>query len=363
MKRHRKFLIYLLLIFAWVGPACSLASNMAGRLTARDENAVAQVRRVATLPPLNSVSPQTGTNPAISSIEAIPAASAGESQVTAGSASITETENFPATPSSLTAASDSSIAGLNQSLRQNNTGSAQPGQPTPTRTRRPTATPPLSPVENMLGNLDELINGATPTPSRTPLPTFTTTPTPTNTPTPTATPLPTDTPTVTPTPTETATATPSPTPTETPPPVFRPPAPTATPAPPPEPTATPVPQYDFLLGEFFNSPTTNSFLVIYVAIVDPNEIPIGDMKIIGTRLDHNLTYESPLSTWHYEGYSAPGEVIKSGNVKFEPPGGIETTSWVLYLADANGSRMSEDVKFDVDATNKQWYFIKFKRKQ
>ena len=130
----------------------------------------------------------------------------------------------------------------------------------------------------------------------------------------------------------------------------------------PTPTYTPVPDYDFMLAEFFNSPTTNGFLLIYVAVVDPNEIPIGDMKLVGTRLDHNLSYESPPTTWHYEGYNAPGEVIKSGNTKFEPPGGIETTSWVLHLEDARGNRQSEDIPFDVAADNKQWYFIKFRRK-
>jgi hypothetical protein len=158
---------------------------------------------------------------------------------------------------------------------------------------------------------------------------------------PTATPLPTDTPT--------ATSIPLPTPV---------PLPTDTPAPAP----TPVPEYDFMVAEFYNSPTTNAFLVMYVAIVDVNDIPIGDMKIVGTRLDHNLTYESPLSTWHYEGYNAPGEVIKSGNVKFEPPGGIETVNWVLHLVDANGVRQSADIPFDTKAEDKQWYFIKLKRK-
>jgi hypothetical protein len=123
-----------------------------------------------------------------------------------------------------------------------------------------------------------------------------------------------------------------------------------------------VPEYDFLLAEFYNSPTANPFMVMYVAVVDANEIPIGDMKIVGTRLDHHLTYESPLSTWYYEGYNAPGEVIKSGNVKFEPPGGIETTGWVLYLANSSGARMSEDVPFATDEANRQWYFLKFKRK-
>ena len=122
-----------------------------------------------------------------------------------------------------------------------------------------------------------------------------------------------------------------------------------------------MPDYDYLLGEFYNSPTTNSFIVIYVAVVDPNEIPIGGMKVVGTRLDHNLTYESPMSTWHYEGYNAPGQVRKSGNLKFEPPGGIEATSWLLHLADAQGNRLSDDVPFDTDPASKQWYFVKFRR--
>lgn len=123
-----------------------------------------------------------------------------------------------------------------------------------------------------------------------------------------------------------------------------------------------MPEYDFMLNEFFNSPTTNHFLVMYVAVVDNNDIPIGDMKVVGTRLDHNLTYESPLTKWHYEGYNAPGEVVKSGNTKFEPPGGIENTSWILHLEDAHGNRMSADVPFDTNENDRQWYFIKFRRK-
>lgn len=148
------------------------------------------------------------------------------------------------------------------------------------------------------------------------------------------------------------------------PPVSQPAVTSDSPAPAETPTLTPVPvpEYDFILAEFYNSPTTNSFLTVYVAIVDPNEIPIGGIKIVGTRLDHNLTYDSPLSTWHFEGYSAPGTVIKSGNVKFEPPGGIESTSWSLHLEDAQGNRLSEDVPFDTDVNDKQWYFIKFRRK-
>lgn len=117
-----------------------------------------------------------------------------------------------------------------------------------------------------------------------------------------------------------------------------------------------------MLNEFYNSPTTNSFLVMYVALVDTNQIPIGGLKIVGTRLDHNLTYESPLSTWHFEGYNAPGQVTKTGNVKFEPPGGIEDTNWVIYVADADGNRLSDEVPFTTTAADKQWYFLRFMRK-
>ncbi len=195
------------------------------------------------------------------------------------------------------------------------------------------------------------------------LPTLTSTSSPTTIPTKTPTSTPTPSPTHTATPTVTPTHTNTPAPTETPTPTHTPsatliPSPTPTPLP----TFTPVPDYDFMLAEFYNSPTTNPFLMVYVAIVDPSEIPIGDMKVVGTRLDNNATFESPLSTWHYEGYSAPGKVIKSGNVKFEPPGGIESTAWVLHLENAHGIRQSVDIPFNVDGDNKQWYFIKLRRK-
>ncbi len=248
------------------------------------------------------------------------------------------------------------------------------GSPTPTRRSKPTSTPEGI-LQGLVASLMSTISEPTSTPTSgslrgsSLLSTLTPTPLSSDTPTPTLTPTETPTPTETAIPTDTATPTITPTPTTTPIPTETPtPANTATAMPPPPPTETPVPtltplpEHDFMLNEFFNSPTTNSFLTMYVAIVDPKEIPIGDMKIVGTRLDHNLTYESPLSTWHYEGYSAPGEMIKSGNLKFEPPGGIETGKWLLHLEDAHGNRQSADVPFHADENDKQWYFIKFRRK-
>jgi hypothetical protein len=215
----------------------------------------------------------------------------------------------------------------------------------------------------------EIINEAAPT--RTPLPSFTPTEVSeviVNTATPaatlTSTPQPAATATATPTSiSENATASPTATteskttPTATPVDTT---TPTVTPI--PSPTATPLPTYDFMLAEFFNSPTTNSFLLVYVAIVDLKDIPIGDMRIVGTREKDNRTFQSPFSTWHYEGYNAPAHVMKTGNVKFEPPGGIETGNWRLHLVDTHGQQLSEDIVFIVDQENPQWYFIKLRRK-
>jgi hypothetical protein len=317
MSRQTILLSCFLLIFMITGPACSLAQRLADAVKAPEP---APARRVVVLPP-----------------------APGQMQ---GQIAL---PTLGAEPVALNPALELQSGVFTSPLA----GAVEAANPTPVaiRTRRPTPTPAT--ILNLVAGLIETFGGPAATPTRAlrliSLPTVILTPTGTPTPLPTDTPLPTE----TPLPTDT------PLPTHTPLPVLLAQiSPVATPGP----TVTPAPQYDFLLGEFFNSPTSNNFLLIYVAIVDPQEIPIGDMKVVGTRLDHNLTYESPLSTWHYEGYSAPGEVVKSGNVKFEPPGGIETTDWVLHLEDNHGQRLSEDVPFRVDAGNKQWYFIKFRRK-
>lgn len=315
MNRHSIFIIYFLFVFLITGSACSLAQQVAGAL-----KQPTVTRRLAVLP----------TAPTHSGIGV-----AGQPQ---GQAILPTlgAEPVGAVPVSLASAPGEVTVAV---------------PPVLSHPRRPVATPTSSGIFGLFSELVNTLTDSTTTPTHPRrqiiLPSVTPTPTSTHTPSPT----------VTPTPTQTSLPTATPTSTQTPPPT---PVPLPTATLPPAPT--PTPEYDFVLAEFYNSPTTNSFLLIYVAIVDPKEIPIGDMKMVGTRLDHNLTYESPLSKWHYEGYSAPGEVIKSGNVKFEPPGGIETTTWVLYLEDTHGNRQSADIFFDVDVNNKQWYFIKLKRK-
>lgn len=384
MRPRPPFLVYLLLFFLLTGPACSLANRLR---TAVIEPTPTRPRHFVALPVRLPPAPQ----PAISAAPATPPAAPTALGFSSLPAPANEPggANVPATfanEPSLLAQPPATLAALafgpspQPGSLPAQVGPTLPATPAPISpplpaerqpefaaiprpTRQPTPTPEpeglMGAVSELLGLVVEPEVTATPTyhlialPSPTATPSFTPTATPTETPVPTDTPA--ASPTLPPTPAPLPTATPAPTNTPRPTPV---PAPTE----PPPPAPTPVPDYDFMLAEFFNSPTSNSFLVMYVAVVDTNEIPIGDMKIVGTRLDHHLTYESPLSTWHYEGYNAPGEVVKSGNVKFEPPGGIETTSWVLHLEDAHGVRQSDDIPFDTAENDKQWYFVKLKRK-
>ncbi len=347
MTRRPRIPVYLLIVVLIFTTACTLTSNLGIGETSVDRSRQTQPRRLGALPTFTPTPFQSGISSVSSA--AVPAADTGQGGVSSASASLNEGE--------------SSVA--NGAISAADFGSdTEAFAPIPTR--RPTRTPVPGMIENLTDQIWGIVATETATPTRTRMPTWTSTPTSTSTPTPTNTPLPTNTPTQTPIPTNTPTplpptATPLPTNTSTVTPI-----PTNTPVPPPTqtplPTPTPAPDYPFLLNEFFNSPTTNSFMVVYVSVVDQNDVPIGDYKVVGTRLDHNLTYESPLTTWFFEGYNAPGHVVKSGNTKFEPPAGLESTSWQIYLADASGNRVSDYVQFDVNENDKQWYFINFKRK-
>lgn len=209
----------------------------------------------------------------------------------------------------------------------------------------------------------------------TPRPTFTPTPsytdTPTMTPTPTITPIPTETPTPPPTNTPLPTNTPAPTDTPTP-------APTPKPQPPPEPTATftpaptPTPDYPFRMVEQGNrmfQKTNHHTIIIFVAIVDPNNIPIGGMRVAGDwsgeALPSGKTHaESPSSTWDWSAANCLGcDYIKQGNVKFEP-GPYANGTWEVYLIDSNGTQLSEKIPLSYSSNPEDWVwdFIIFQQK-
>jgi hypothetical protein len=121
-----------------------------------------------------------------------------------------------------------------------------------------------------------------------------------------------------------------------------------------------VPSYPYVTAEIYTDFTSNHFLTGYIAIVNNQEIPIGGMKAVGVFEPGGYRYETSLSQWFFEGYSVPGEVIKTGSVKFEPPGGIQKGAWFIHLENEGGQRFSGDVAIATDPDHREWFFIKFK---
>lgn len=191
----------------------------------------------------------------------------------------------------------------------------------------------------------------TPRPTFTPTPNYTATPTQTRTPT--ITPIPTDTltpvPTNTPIPTDTAEPTDTPVPTNTSPPP--PPTATFTPAP------TPTPDYPFRMVEQGNrefQKTNYHIITIYAAIVDANNVPIGGLKLVGDHTPSGRHVESPPSDWRWSAANCLDcDYVKQGNLKFEP-GPFEDGTWNIYLADSNGTQLSEMIPLSYSSNPEQW---------
>jgi hypothetical protein len=175
-----------------------------------------------------------------------------------------------------------------------------------------------------------------------------------------ATPVPTITPSdPTPTPTPLPTATPSPTNTSPPPP----PRPTATPVPP---TPTPAPEFPFVVAEQGNrmfQKTTYHVLTIYVAITTFDNVPIGDLKIVGDHTPSGKHLESAPSDWNWSVNNClTCDYVKFGNVKFEP-GSFSDGIWNIYVADRSGRQLSPAVPLAYSSDPEQWVwdFIIFRK--
>ena len=188
-------------------------------------------------------------------------------------------------------------------------------------------------------------------------PTFTPTPdytsTPTNTPTPTITPIPTETPI--PPPTDT------PVPTDTPPPTDTP-APTNTSAPQPPtatftPAPTPTPDFPYRVTEQGNrefQKTSYHIITIYVAAIDANNVPVGGLKLVGDHVPSGEHAESVLSDWSWSTANCLNcDYVKQGNLKFEPGAYVDGT-WNIYLADDNGTPLSDVIPLSYSSDPQQW---------
>lgn len=181
-----------------------------------------------------------------------------------------------------------------------------------------------------------------------------------------ATALPTPVPTLTPSSTPEATDTPMPTatlePTPTSPPL--PQLPTATLAPP---TPPPAPSFPFAVVEQGNrmfQKTNYHVVTIYVAVVSEGNIPIGGYKVIGDHVPSGQHVESGLSTWNWDVVNCLDcDYVKQGNLKLEP-GPFSDGVWNIYLADENGTPLSETVSLAYSTDPEQWVwdFVIFRRK-
>lgn len=182
----------------------------------------------------------------------------------------------------------------------------------------------------------------------------TATPSPTATSSPTATPTPTASATLTPSPPPPPTDTPTPPPTNTPAPTIAPP--TATPI--PTDTSTPPPAFPFSIKESDKFETNHLNFDVYVAVVNRDNKPLSDYRIIGSH-SGGLQIESQPSAGDWTQNSG-AKHYKAGNIKFEAfnsPTGV----WTLQLVNAEGAPVAPPVQFEFDAASPSWYFIIFER--
>ena len=152
-----------------------------------------------------------------------------------------------------------------------------------------------------------------------------------------------------PSPTSTATATVTQTPTPFPP--TNTPVPTDTPPPPP-------PAFPFVIKETAQFPTNHPNFDVYVAIVNNDNRPLSDYRVIGTH-SSGLQVESRASDGDWTVNSGANH-YKGGNLKYEAPNS-STGVWKLQLVVSANTPVGPPIDFSFDAVNPTWYFIIYER--
>lgn len=85
---------------------------------------------------------------------------------------------------------------------------------------------------------------------------------------------------------------------------------------------------------------------------------IPGIRLVGLDPNGVLT-KSEASADQQTGYTPPGEVVKSGNTKFEPLSNYVTGTWLFHLETVDGKQVSETIPVNMDAENRVWYFFRF----
>jgi hypothetical protein len=103
--------------------------------------------------------------------------------------------------------------------------------------------------------------------------------------------------------------------------------------------------------------TTNYHVIsIYVAAVDPGNVPIGGLKMVGDHTPSGRHVESPPSDWNWSVANCLNcSYVKQGNIKFEP-GPQEDGTWNVYLADGNGTQVSATISLSYSSDPNQWVY-------
>lgn len=85
---------------------------------------------------------------------------------------------------------------------------------------------------------------------------------------------------------------------------------------------------------------------------------IPGVRVVGVDPNGVVT-KTELSAGETIGYTPPGDVIKSGNVKFEPISNYVTGTWRFHLESADGKQVSDVHPITMDTENRFWYFLRF----
>lgn len=97
---------------------------------------------------------------------------------------------------------------------------------------------------------------------------------------------------------------------------------------------------------------------IMVAVQTPDGGFIPGVRLVG--IDPNgVVTKTELSAAESVGYTPPAEVVKSGNIKFEPISNYVTGAWQFYLEAPDGTQISDTVPVSMDSENRSWYFLRF----
>jgi hypothetical protein len=87
---------------------------------------------------------------------------------------------------------------------------------------------------------------------------------------------------------------------------------------------------------------------------------IPGFRVVGIDPDGIATHSEP-SADSTIGHTPPGDVVKSGNTKFEPqPRAVYINGvWTFFLENDAGQQVSEAFTVEMNTENRVWYFFRF----